>query len=518
MKLRNLFLAGLALMSMTACSNDDDPIKDSPGEKATAYMQLSVTGVPTHATKTDGKKEEDASTAESKVTKLTVYLCNPSSYQVLETIDVTAFKGGSGNPVSYETEKFRITTSVSTNPSTPTKFAVFVLANDDGGMFSPATDITQTTKDGITGENIIKNNFAKADNFIMFNYCNGKDLVPKYTVDISTACTWDNPAQCKNINLDRLAVKIRSKQKSPGFTLDNSENKFNIKKFGGSFHTVLADHVTLKGFKLVNGATKVNLLQMWKEDASNNGVHPFHNTLLTPYMAAGDNTSGSAFYNNFLKFRTITKDGSVYKTVIDNYASVGYYNDSPSNPTGDIYCLENSSEGSGSTLYGNTTGLIYQFQVSGITDSDNKAGNNCFYDYNGTLYVSLAAIEANDATVFTRVGGSITDAGNLLTANNDSEFRTKYGIKVYRDGIMYYTYMIKDQNYVNNSDKPYYAVMRNTIYDLTVKSLTNIGTDVPGGWNPETEPDQPLDTKKVYMLVEVKVKPWVLSEEEITLK
>ena len=102
-----------------------------------------------------------------------------------------------------------------------------------------------------------------------------------------------------------------------------------------------------------------------------------------------------------------------------------------------------------------------------------------------------------------------------------SDFRVKYNIKVYKNGIMYYTYYIKDENYVNGAAadaKPYYSVMRNTIYNLTVKALQRVGTDVPGGWNPEISSDDPVDQTKVYMVVEAKVNPWVLNNQDITLK
>lgn len=103
-----------------------------------------------------------------------------------------------------------------------------------------------------------------------------------------------------------------------------------------------------------------------------------------------------------------------------------------------------------------------------------------------------------------------------------SDFRVKYNIMVYKNGIMYYTWFIKDQNYIDSSitetDKSYYSVMRNTIYDLTVKSLSRIGTDIPGGWNPNVDPDDPVVNKDVYMVVEAKVNDWVLSTEDIVLE
>ena len=90
---------------------------------------------------------------------------------------------------------------------------------------------------------------------------------------------------------------------------------------------------------------------------------------------------------------------------------------------------------------------------------------------------------------------------------------------------MYYTYYIKDQNYKQlpagtdaNTEEPYYSVMRNTIYDLTVTALNGIGTDIPGGWNPDSDPEDPVDPTEVYMTVKVLVNNWVISSDDIILE
>ena len=104
-----------------------------------------------------------------------------------------------------------------------------------------------------------------------------------------------------------------------------------------------------------------------------------------------------------------------------------------------------------------------------------------------------------------------------------SGFRVKYNIKVYTEGIMYYTYYIKDQNYkqveeTGEAAVNYYSVMRNTVYNLTVTELMRIGTDIPGGWNPETDPEDPVDPTNVYMTIQAVANPWVVSKEDITLE
>ena len=64
------------------------------------------------------------------------------------------------------------------------------------------------------------------------------------------------------------------------------------------------------------------------------------------------------------------------------------------------------------------------------------------------------------------------------------------GVKVYENGYMYYMHWIKDQNYKyfwnypNESDEGdtfhYYAVLRNTRYEVNVTDVEEIGMDLPG--------------------------------------
>ena len=189
-----------------------------------------------------------------------------------------------------------------------------------------------------------------------------------------------------------------------------------------------------------------------------------------------------------------------------------------------------SIAGTGTAQVGNTTGLVYQIKAT-VTGSDNLAGENCFYWYGTSYFASLADLVRAYPTVFTSANSDLSAAQSELTAamaqSDDaqetalSNFRVKYNIKVYKNGIMYYTYYIKDENYVNGDAaglQPYYSVMRNTIYDLTVKALQRVGTDVPGGWNPEISSSDPVDQTKVYMVVEAQVNPWVLNNQDITLK
>ena len=83
-------------------------------------------------------------------------------------------------------------------------------------------------------------------------------------------------------------------------------------------------------------------------------------------------------------------------------------------------------------------------------------------------------------------------------------FRQAYTIEVFREGKTYYSQVITDKWLETNT------IQRNTVYQLNVKNIYNVGADVPNG-----EPDE---NKPMYYLdVEVSVNPWVLSTQDVNL-
>lgn len=500
-------------LSLSACSSDDDS-GNSSSEKAQAYMTLQLVGPQAVQSRTlPGEDGTVTGTAvENKITKVQVLLCNSGSSTIAYVYPLT------GTALT-ETSTGAVTKPFEVQTGT---YDVYVVANPKTDL-TVGQDVSNVVLSDVTMATM-KSNYAADNTFMMFSRCHGTDQVKGTPITITEANGYDNPATCAAINLDRLPVKIKS-------TLDASPDITGV-----TTETDIITAVSLEGFKLLNGATKTNLQQHWSaaSDSKNTNITPnlWNNVLQVPQM---DGTTGPTFeyYNHITDFRTITTTGSgtgaPYTAVKDLYYNVDAYGASA---TSDIYCMENNPTiaGTGTAQVGNTTGLVYQIKAT-VPTSDQKAGENCFYWYGTSYFATLAALETAYPTVFTSASSDRTTAeGELTTAMSQSgdaqeqalsNFRVKYNIKVYKNGIMYYTYYIKDENYVNGAAadaKPYYSVMRNTIYNLTVKALQRVGTDVPGGWNPEISSTDPVDQTKVYMVVEAKVNPWVLSNQDITLK
>lgn len=529
MKINKLFLAGLCSVALLAsCSNDkeiEDPIDSS---NVNTYMTLQLVGPQGNLTKTTpGEDKTEVGTAvENKISGVTVLLCDPTAHTVSHVYKIK--EGLTTITDGVKTKPFAVETGT---------FDVYVVANDPSTSVITSGDVTGKTIESIT-ENLMKSQYAAENTFIMFNECNGTDKKEGSSITISEGDDYDHPATCETIKLDRLAVQIRSAVTEGGIDIDAITT-------GNDAEFTAISAVELKGFRLLNGATKTNLQQHWTAATTAQGSNaPWLNTLITPTLEAGNwnSTTTPGYYNHLSDFRTITKtvaadNSENYSVVKDNYTDISAYN----GETGKIYCMENNptykSTAFVEALNGNTTGLIYQWQAT-VDGSDELAGENCFYAYDGEFYATLEALAAAHTDVFDKATGADADAkleaakAELTAATTEdglSTFRTKYLVKVYKNGIMYYTYFIKDKNYkqVNAANEagaelpeaaPYYSVMRNTIYDLTVTKLLRVGTDIPGGWNPDVDPDDPVDNKNVYMVVSVTVNPWVLSSEEIELK
>ena len=635
MNSKSWLAAGMIAAVLTACNKEEEleqpagnQQEEIPGEGA--YIQIQVVG-PTggFATKTTAGEDnvENGTDAENGITSLTVLLCSSDDHKVVQRFylsgtdlsEITVGNQGNAGYPGYQTPQMKLDENVTVDED-GTLYEIYVIANDKGALsesYYPATVQENTLLSeayigdggvyaGAISQELMKTDYAAAGKFLMFNECNGNgtshgtgtggETTPADKcgtfITIRPENVYDNPATCPLIRLDRMAVKITSDAKNSAGTATTIDDIADAIRYDSDNDGTTEQHtkgitaVTLKGFKLLNGAEKVYLQQHWTntsdgQNQTGGTVYPYTNTLITPAMTAASETGTDTdnYYNTLSDFRTLTTKAvsgnysPEYTAVVDKYdldGSPAYYDQT--NPTGPIYCMENNptydaSAASANPLYykealiGNTTGLVYQWQAT-LADglSDEAAGENCFYSYGDKYYGRLADIQKDFPAVFdpattaapqnnwetleklTGITVDSQDAANLAQAMTElraaraievpddrqgaiSDWRIEYNIRVYTDGLMYYLYFIKDENYRQiQSDEPsaqpeqYYSVMRNTVYKLNITSLGAIGTDIPGGWNPDVIEDNPVDDTSLYMQVEVQANPWVVSQTDITLK
>lgn len=498
---KSLFLA-FAGLGLFACSNEDNVPSTDNSHNGT-FLTLTLVGTENSDSRTVAGEDgtQAGSAEESTISEAMVLLCDQDG-KVLSAKKVNC-KSVTGGMETYPVEA-----SVGT-------YYVYVIANPGSLNVSAESNITEL-KETISSSA----DFATNGKFLMFSECNGTDKTGGEVINVQAHNDYDNPAKTASpIKLDRLAAKITYTAASVNITAAQAQ-------------LTGLTAITFNGFNLVNGIKDFYLQQHWSAAAPTTTGAPHINTLLTPAVT---NNASDNFYNRWDDFRTINKDeNDSYTGAIDLKGTYG---------AGPLYCMENNSGSTagdcfatGSDLNGNTTGVIFK-ATAAVTGSDGIAGTNCFYAYNGEYFATLAAVQGKFPGAFDDKNGGTNAEAELKAAQDEltaaygktdatakeqaiSDFRVKYNIHVYEDGVMYYTHYIEDQNYTANKDGnqvKYQSVMRNTVYGLTVNSVKNIGDDIPGGWNPDTDPEDPT-TPKTYLVVECKVNPWVLSNYDVDLQ
>lgn len=184
------------------------------------------------------------------------------------------------------------------------------------------------------------------------------------------------------------------------------------------------------------------------------------------------------------------------------------------------YILENSTAN-----LKNATALYLCYKANLTTTSDKDFEDGTFYRYDGKIYTSLKQIYDDPTVEYPFVnantGVKVEPAEAIkIIKNNDgslkdqailAEFRKKYNIDVYEQGLMYYRVALDDQSY-KFSETGLYSILRNSIYKMNVNAVYDLGRDVPNGPTPD-------DKKPNYfMQCTVTVNQWVVSEQPVELK
>nr|WP_294075099.1 Mfa1 family fimbria major subunit [Prevotella sp. UBA4952] len=517
MKVNKILVLGMLVTSIFAsCSNEDTAENGSKGlVNGDAYITLSVSGSGIQGSRTTGNNHQNATPDESKINNLALYLVDPGSKAVVFSTDVAAAQLISNTATDHPTYT-TTPISVGTGVMLDTPYDVYVVANKNvndiamGNTWDAAKVLSTANSDAT---DFYKS--ATDGNFTMFNESNpGVNASGKVTIT-STNDSKSNPARVnadgttiQPIKLDRLTAKVQAQDGS------TSGSNLDISGITGKQASFISE-ISMVGYVILNGVQSTYLQQTWSGTTASY-------VLNTP--------SSNTFYGQFTNYATVTPGTTAGTGTLMDKTSDGQV--SFTTPENSVYCLENNTGINNSDdKVTNTTGLILKYQVT-VKESDGLAGSNCFYGYNGQYFEKLSDIQATYPNVFgTSVAATdLQTAKDLLTKNGNgtateqsiSDFRARYNIEVFRNGIMYYTYFIKDQNYTDptvatGADNHIYAVLRNTVYDLHVASLLRIGNDIPGGWNPGGQ-NTPVDQKDYYMQVQVSVNPWVLSSTNINLQ
>ena len=505
MNLLAMSLVSAAALSFSSCSNNDD-LGGGAGTQSQVdgfYMTLAIQTPTNNGTRTvegtDGTKT--ASTEEQTVTKGTFFLVDQKgSVAFSRYVDSSSKnedeKWNGANESQTGTKLINIKVD---KVAAGTTYKVYFLAGDNQvpANTNPTTYVFEATSK-------FANPFATAKNFAMFNQNDANVDGNGYTV-VFTKDNKDkaNPATVKYtkgsvvkekapIAIERITARIDA----PTSGVTNITATYSgDKELTEAVKEAMKDardkvkEITLSRYAIVNLTKKANVMQTWSNSALS---IPADITMWQPTTSFGG--------------EKLFADGG-FTTVA---------------ATAHNYVFENTST--------DPTKMYFEYKVTlDETKFKNKAGevmpadftDGTFYRYNNIIFTSFAQIfnQYADVTDIFGTGKDAVAMKNELKAILDKSagaeretalenFRKTYDIEVFDKGLTYYRQNIVDKNLVTTGLP---LIQRNTIYQLTVNNVFNIGAQVPNG-------EDEIDKKSLFYLnVTVSVNPWVLNTQGVQL-
>ena len=489
MNLLAMSLVSAAALSFSSCSSNDD-LGGGAGTQSQVkgfYMTLAVQTPTSNGTRTAQSNETSATAAESDVTSGTLYLVNANG-EVAFSKNISAAEWQESKiPTQGQTGKTQIQIQVEKVAAGAT-YKVYFLAN--------TTDL-KPWENIITATSKFAEPYVTANNFAMFNQNDATVDGNGYTVVFTDANkNSEVPAQVKYnsetsaIKIERIAARID--EPNP------ASNK--ITAYAGTNATeaekgVMADALNkvqgleLTRYAISNLAKKSYIMQKWADET----------TLTIP--------SDITYWNPAGEF------GSEKK-----FEHADHFTAATAAFAHQDYVFENNSATSPSTMY-----FEYKVTLKDMTNADFPE-DGTFYRYNNVIYKSFEDILKAYKDVAGLFKGQTADQLKAELANAKkvetgegakdvetklADFRAKYDIEVFNEGKTYYKQVIQDQYLKKDKELIPNVIQRNSIYQLTVNNIFNIGAQVPNG---------KIDkTALFYLDVTVSVNPWVLNSQDVNL-
>lgn len=482
MKKMNLLVMSLvsaAALSFSSCSSNDDLTGGGTQSQADGvYMTLSIAG-SNQSTRTEGTVTNAGIEGESTITEGTLYLySNKSGKCVFRKVITSAMF-----ETSNKTKPIKISVNTVDTEDKDT-YTVYFMANKTGIEDPLATDAPFAISENGGAEY----GLTDKSKIVMFNQNDNSRKVNhstvKFTADNNVST---NPAEAGTVYLDRVVARID----------EPTVEATNITTAEGKTQNTENVTATIAGIEYQKYAiSNVNknsyIVQKWSQDFSTLSVK-WGTTETTKYFQPTSSFGDAKAPGNLDKFGTVK------------------YN----------YVFENTT-----TDASEATALYFQIKANLTDEAKANAdfADGTFYRYDKKLYTRIADIfsDAEKGLVsnpFTESGTTTADAVVASIKNADgtlipegealNNFRNNNKIEVFRAGSMYYYYPIQDNTYKTATT---FSVLRNSIYQLNVTKISEVGKDIPNGPTPDD------NNPNYYMTVKVQVNPWILNTKDIELK
>ncbi len=493
MKKMNLLVMSLvsaAALSFSSCSNNDD-LTGGAGSQSQVkgfYMTLAVQTPTSNGTRTAQSNETAATAAESDVTSGTLYLVDANGEVAFsKNISATEWEA-SKIPTQGQAGKTQIQIQVEKVAAGAT-YKVYFLAN---------TTDAKPWESIITATSKFANPFVTDKAFAMFNQNDATVDGNGYTVVFTDANKEiKTPAQViynkvtNPIKIERIAARIdEPNPASNEIKAYKGTNATEAEKRAMADALAKVKNLKLTRYAISNLANQSYIMQRWTDKT----------TLAIP------SGTGFTYWNPAAEFGSEKKfeNADRFRAATAAFAHKDYV-------------FENNSSTSPSTMY-----FEYKVTLKDMTNADFSDGT--FYRYNNVIYKSFTDIFAaykDVAGLFKsqtadKLVEELTEAKKVETGEGAqsvetklANFRAKYDIEVFNEGKTYYKQVIQDQYLKVDKELIPNVIQRNSIYQLTVNNIFNIGAQVPNG---------KIDENALFYLdVTVSVNPWVLNSQSVNL-
>lgn len=476
MNLLAMSLVSAAALSFTSCSSNDDLTGGGTQSQADGvYMTLSIAG-SNQSTRTEGTNTNLGIEGESTITEGTLYLYSNKTNKCVFRKVITSAMFDETTPNKTKPIKISVNTVDTEDKDT---YTVYFMANKTGIDDPLAADAPFDMSDEGGAD------YGQNGKIVMFNQNdNGRKAnhsTVKFTAENNVST---NPAPAGTVYLDRVVARIDEPTVAATNITAAEAKTENV--------TATIAGIEYEKYAISNVNKNSYIVQKWSSDFSTLSVK-WGTTETTKYFQP------TSFFGDAKAPANLDKFGTVK------------YN----------YVFENTT-----TDASEATALYFQIKANLTDEAKVNADftDGTFYRYDKKLYTRIADIfsDAEKGLVsnpFTESGtttaadvvASIKNADGTLIPEGEAlnNFRNNNKIEVFRAGSMYYYYPIQDNTYKTATT---FSVLRNSIYQLNVTKISEVGKDIPNGPTPD------VNNPNYYMTVQVQVNPWILNTKDIELK
>lgn len=571
---KNLFGMAVMATALVGCSSNDNLApdgKDNVGKTGEAYVSFRINLPTTTGTGTRGEGDPaptpgtpsfaEGTAAEYEVKNGTILIFDANTDKF-----VTSAKLGTMNPWTADKDDNGVTTAASVTVQLSGvelngNYKALVLLNNNSETTPKVKLPTSTTTDTYTtwsanADNVTPAEYVKTDGIFMANapMYQGTKNEPTTLVKINKVYASREQAQANPatvVYVERGLAKVTMEDFATDYTIADG-------------NTYAGDKVEIKNWQLdVTNKSTFPVHQIGGLSSTTTG---FADIWSTPRFYDGDNKTFKRVYwgvdPNYsgATLQNLEACKNAFTMIGKNDIKGETGNDHPQ------YCLENTFD-LANMMQGQTTRVVFKavYTPKGFTGTEKtfyKVANNTAIWHEADLKqqiltLAINAMKITDPDEQAMYSVDLTKGSNisgvagqhLITADNikfDPGESTKTskvkadvvnevnaklglsattGISTYLNGEAYYIARIKHFNeltpwtpgkaYGTDNEKYLgrYGVLRNNWYELSVKSISNLGyPEVP-----EVKPETPDDENDQYINVEVKILDWAKRSQQVEL-